>query len=260
MPEPLPKPMPAPIEFDRAGVRVIQIASESQHNSFTPAFEAALKAALRRADADEQVRAIALCIGSAQQQEPAELCPETLRLSSAAQVDLWVDGITDLYATVLRLNKPSVAAIDGIATGMSFQLAMMFDWRLMAESASFRLPGLNHGVGSPVGVTILRELGTFNLMREIVYGGSQIPAARAQSYGLVNEVVEASAVLNSTIGAAHRLAAYPETAFQKTKRVANQLLLDKLVKAAPVSKEAHRNIFSVRNLSDFFGSTDASAV
>ncbi len=244
--------MHAPSEFDRAGVRVLHIAAQSRHNSFSAEFEAALTAALLRADLDDAVQAIAVCIGAASSSAPLDPCPEVAHLSSAAQVNLWIDGITDLYATVLRLAKPCVAGIDGIATGMSFQLAMLFDWRLMADSAQFRLPGLEHGIGSPLAVTIMRELTTFNLMRDIVYRRESINAAQALSFGLVNETVEASALLNQTVAAAARLAAYPQVAFQKTKRVANQLLLDKLIKTTPATKEAHRAIFSLRQLSDFF--------
>jgi carboxymethylproline synthase len=244
--------MSGPIQFDRDGVRVVQVVEQSLQNSFTPALAAAIRAALLHADADEEVDAIAVCIGSRSPVTPADTCAEVNSLRDARQVDVWLDSAVDLYAAVLELEKPAVAAVDGVATGMSFQFAMMFDWRLMASTARFKLPGLDHGICSPIGATILRELTTFNLMREILYRREDIDAPEALRFGLVNGIVEPSAMLTRAVEAARSLAAYPEVAFRKTKKIANRLLLDKLISAAPTAREAHRLVFSAQSLSDFF--------
>jgi len=101
------------------------------------------------------------------------------------------------------LDKPVIAAINGLCLGGGFEIMLSTDIRVVSADASFALPETGVGV-VPAGGTLVR------LIRQIPYAfamdlmlrGDQIDAATAERYGLVNEVVP-SADLQET---AHRIA------------------------------------------------------
>src|SRR4029078_9600954 len=76
---------------------------------------------------------------------------EVKNLSGGGDVDRWIDRVTELYVHALRVDKPTVAAIDKYAIGMGFQFALMFDQRVLTEGAEFRMPEARHGIGRSLG-------------------------------------------------------------------------------------------------------------
>lgn len=148
--------------------------------------------------------------------------------------------MTDLYTSVLKLSKPSVAAISGHAVGMGLQFGMMFDWRVMAQDAMLSMPELRHGIGCSVGAAILSELTTWNAMRHIIYRCEPIPAQQALGYGLIDQIEPGAALLQAALQRARALADYPQVAFRSTKRVVNGTMIDRLMQSCASSKEVHR--------------------
>jgi enoyl-CoA hydratase/carnithine racemase len=99
--------------------------------------------------------------------------------------------LTQLITLVERLEKPTVAAINGVATGAGTQLALACDVRLMAAGSRFVyregqlgiIP--NHG-----GVTRLVKLIGLGRARDVILGGEEVSAEEAYRLGLVTEVVD----------------------------------------------------------------------
>ena len=242
------------IETNHDNVRIIQLNHENRHNPFSKELESAVIAALQRADADENVEALVVHGGADRSFSAGGDFNEVSKLVNGNDIDAWIDRVTDLYSAVLRVRKPTVAAIGGVAIGMGFQFGMMFDWRVMADSAELVMPELSHGIGCSVGAAILQELTAWNVMRDVIYRCEKITAQRALQYALVNDIAGDASLIDSAIKAARMLAGYPQVAFQNTKRVVNARLLERLIESAAGSKDVHRAAFTARDAQRHFQS------
>lgn len=98
---------------------------------------------------------------------------------------------------------PVIAAVNGIAAGGGFELALSCHIRLASESATFSLPETKLGMLPAYGGTqrTARLIGTSRAL-ELMLTGQQLSAERALGYGLINRVVEPARLLDE----AHALA------------------------------------------------------
>jgi carboxymethylproline synthase len=234
------------------GIRVVTLNHESRNNPFSAALEDDIKQALREADADDSIAAIVVTGGEGRSFSAGGDFNEVKNLTGGADVDRWIDRVTDLYASVLRVSKPTVAAVDNYAIGMGFQFALMFDWRIVSSQAEFRMPELKHGIGCSMGGTILNYVLGFSAMQKIIYECHGIPAAQAKEYGFVNEIVEPSQLLTRATAVARQLASYPRASYKSTKAAVGQGLIDLLYQSAGNSKAVHRASFADRSAQSHF--------
>jgi len=95
-------------------------------------------------------------------------------------------GLTNRY----DLNKPVIAAVNGVAMGGGFEIALACDLIIAAESALFALPEPRVGLAALAGGLhrLPREIGTKQALGMILTG-RRVSAAEGQSLGFVNEVV-----------------------------------------------------------------------
>src|SRR4029077_3801557 len=94
-----------------------------------------------------------------------------------------------LMMSIVRLSKPVIARVHGVATAAGCQLVASCDLALAAETARFATPGVNIGLfcSTPM-VALSRAVGRKAAM-EMLLTGELIDAAAARSLGLVNRVV-----------------------------------------------------------------------
>ncbi|MBB5503128.1 enoyl-CoA hydratase/isomerase family protein [Paraburkholderia sp. MM5384-R2] len=235
------------IEKNVGCIRVITLNHQNRSNPFSEDLENSIKRALANADTDAAVKAIVVTGGPNRSFSAGGDFNEVRELRGGEDVDKWIDRVTDLYLSVLRVHKPTVAAIDGYAIGMGFQFSMMFDWRVAASTAEFRMPELKHGIGCSVGVAILQHAIGFTTMQEIVFACDSIPAEKAARYGIINELVDADCLLEQAISRANALAEYPEIPYRATKHTIVSSMEEVLMRSAQSSKEVHRAAFSSRS-------------
>ena len=108
-----------------------------------------------------------------------------------------------------RLGKPSIAAINGFALGGGLELAMACTLRLAADTARMGLPEITLGViPGFAGTQRLPRLVGQGRALEMVLTGGMVKADRAEAMGLVNEVVEAGALLDRARELAAQLAGF----------------------------------------------------
>jgi enoyl-CoA hydratase/carnithine racemase len=132
-------------------------------------------------------------------------------------------------ANMLLLDKPIIAAVNGIAAGAGAVLALAADLRLASERAKFAFLFTKVGLtGADMGAAYLlpRVVGMARAL-ELLYFGDTIDAAAAEKYGLVNRVVPDEQLLPTAQEWAARLAAGPAQAIAMTKRnVLNEWNMD----------------------------------
>jgi len=121
---------------------------------------------------------------------------------------------------IRRMGKPVVAAINGIAAGGGFSLALACDFRVMAESAVLRQAYTSSGLSIDGG-------GTFALPRlvglaralEIAAFDQPISSAQALAWGLVTKVVPDDKVVEEAISMMQGLAKSALHSFAWSKRL-----------------------------------------
>ena len=101
---------------------------------------------------------------------------------------------------IRRMEKPVVAAINGVAAGGGFSLALACDFRVMAKSAVLRQAYTSNGLCIDGGGTFtLPRLVGYARALEIAAFDEPISSERAQAWGLVTKVVEDEEVLKEAM-------------------------------------------------------------
>ena len=130
-----------------------------------------------------------------------------------------------LILAMRRLDKPIVAAVNGVAAGAGLALALACDLRIAADTATFVLAFGRIGLVPDSGTTwFLPRLVGPARAAELALVGDPLTAADAERWGLVNRVVPAAAVLDEAQALAARLAVAAPLALALTKRALNRSL------------------------------------
>jgi enoyl-CoA hydratase/carnithine racemase len=114
---------------------------------------------------------------------------------------------SELMLAIVRLPKPVIAEVHGVATAAGCQLVATCDLAVVAEEARFATPGVNIGLfcSTPM-VALTRVIGRKPAM-EMLLTGELIDAATARSLGLVNRVVPRKELREAADGLARQIAA-----------------------------------------------------
>ncbi|HZP42737.1 MAG TPA: enoyl-CoA hydratase-related protein [Candidatus Binatia bacterium] len=123
------------------------------------------------------------------------------------------------------LEKPVVAAVNGVAAGLGAHLAYACDLVVAAEDARFIEVFVRRGIALDAGGGFLlpRHVG-LHKAKELVFFGDDLSAADAERLGLVNEVVPAADLEPTARAWAERLAQGPTFAIGLSKRLLNRSL------------------------------------
>jgi len=152
------------------------------------------------------------------------------------------------------LEKPVIAAVNGIAAGAGAVLALAADFRLMADTARFAFLFTKVGLtGADMGATFLlpRVVG-FGRATELLMLGDTIDAQTAERYGLAYRVVPADRLADEARLLARRLAEGPAQALGMTKRMLNNEWGMDLVSAIEAEAQAQALLLMAEDHKEFY--------
>ncbi|HKD52920.1 MAG TPA: enoyl-CoA hydratase-related protein [Steroidobacteraceae bacterium] len=118
-----------------------------------------------------------------------------------------------------NLDKPLVAAVNGIACGGGFEIVLGTDIIVMEEHAKFALPEINVGVLADAGTIKLRRRIPYHVAVEFLMTGRWMEAAEAKHWGLANHVVPKGQGLAKAREIARQLADGPPLLFPAIKQL-----------------------------------------
>jgi enoyl-CoA hydratase len=132
------------------------------------------------------------------------------------------------YGIVRRpRSKPVIAAVNGLAYGGGFELALACDLIVAARTATFALPEVFRGaIASSGGLFRAPRALPINVARELLLTGEPLTAERAWSLGLVNAVVDPHLTLDVAMDLAASICAKSPTSVRATLRALNQIAAD----------------------------------
>jgi len=159
------------------------------------------------------------------------------------------EGSRRLVFSLLELEKPIVAKINGHAVGLGATLALLCDITFMSTNARIGDPHVNVGlvagdggaVGWPLMMSLLKA-------KEYLFTGDRIPAPLAVELGLANRVVPDDEVVAEAVALAHRLSKQPQQALQETKRALNLHLQNAIQNVAPFALASEAESFSTEDV------------
>jgi crotonobetainyl-CoA hydratase len=143
-----------------------------------------------------------------------------------------------------NLDKPLIAAVNGIACGGGFEIVLGTDIIVMEEHARFALPEINVAVLADAGTIKLRRRIPYHVAVEFLMTGRWMDAAEAKHWGLANHVVPKGEALGKAREIAHQLAAGPPLLFPAIK----QLLRHTEVVAEHAAFELHDSLDAVQKV------------
>lgn len=125
-------------------------------------------------------------------------------------------GLTEMF----DLTKPVIAAVNGMAVGGGFELALACDLIIAAEHVEFFLPEVNIGIIPDAGgVLRLPKMLPKKIALEMLMTGNRLTAERAYHFGLVNKVVPSSEVMNEARNLAEKIVLAAPLAIGAVKEV-----------------------------------------
>jgi 2-(1,2-epoxy-1,2-dihydrophenyl)acetyl-CoA isomerase len=212
--------VPESVHYELAeGVATITLARPDAMNSLTVATKTELRDAVERARDDAAVRAVVLtgsgrafCAGQDLREHAANL---EAGLGLAGTLEHHYDPIV---LALGHMPKPVVAAVNGVAVGGGFDLALACDFRIGADTSRYGAVYVNIGFAPDAGGTfLLPRIVGMTRAKELIYTGRIIDAGEAAQIGVVSSVVPGSELTAASRELAGRLAAGPSVAIGLAK-------------------------------------------
>lgn len=144
-----------------------------------------------------------------------------------------------------RLRKPIVAAVNGFAFGGGCEIAMMCDFILASETATFGQPEITIGTIPGAGGTqrLTRAVGKSKAM-EMILTGRPMDAAEAERAGLVSRIVPPDRLLEEAVKVAGRMAELSLPAVMKAKAAVNRAFETTLAEGVRFERETFYATFA----------------
>jgi enoyl-CoA hydratase/carnithine racemase len=194
----------------RDAVRLLTIDRPAKRNAFNGALTVALDAALNEFEDDDSALVAVLTGG-----------PDFF--SAGTDIRAWAGEPTERggpYGIAgRRMRKPVIAAVEGIAAGGGFEIALSATMIVASHAATFSFPEVGLGLIAECGGLFRgpRAL-PLNVARELLLTGDQLPARRAYELGLVNRLTEPGSAVAEALTLAQRIAARAPIAVRETLR------------------------------------------
>jgi enoyl-CoA hydratase len=149
------------------------------------------------------------------------------------------------WERISRVRKPIIAAVNGFAFGGGCEIAMMCDFILAAEGATFGQPEITIGTIPGAGGTqrLTRAVGKSKAM-EMILSGRPMDAAEAERAGLVSRILPADQLLEEALKVAARLAELSLPALMKAKAAVNRAFETTLAEGIRFERETFYATFA----------------
>jgi 2-(1,2-epoxy-1,2-dihydrophenyl)acetyl-CoA isomerase len=133
-----------------------------------------------------------------------------------------LDPIGEVGRTILNIryaDKPTIAAVNGVAVGGGFGLCSAFDIRIASEQARFSTVFIKRALAPDCGLSwFLPRLVGPERAADLFFTGRMVDAAEALSLGIVSKVVPHDELIDSAMALAKGIANSPPTAMAFTRR------------------------------------------
>jgi enoyl-CoA hydratase/carnithine racemase len=253
--------MPGFILTERRGaVGIITLNRPEVLNAWHREMRQDLMKAIAGFEADAAVRAIVLT-GTGDAFSAGQDLSETLDFDPDRAAE-WIEEWEQLYDLIRSLSKPLVAALNGVAAGSAFQVALLADFRIGHLGVRMGQPEINSGIASTTGPWIMREMIGLARTIDLTLSGRMMDAQESHALGLINRLVPREQVMAESLRLAEELAAKPPIAMrlnkQRFREVTEAGFRDCLEAGIRTQREAFGTGEPARMMEEFFAARSAA--
>ena len=225
------------------GVAVLTLDRPEKLNAWDGPMRAEVQGALVSLQGDEGVGAIIITGAGANAFSAGQDLAETRKFGSGEDGVEWSKGWRAFYETIRGVEKPLVAALNGVAAGSAFQVAMMADVRVGHEGVRMGQPEINSGIPSTMGPWLMIERLGLSRTTELTLSGRMMEARECHAIGLIHHLVPRDEVMAKSREVARELAAKPPLAMRLTKRRFREITQPAFEEACRVGEVTQRQAY-----------------
>ena len=159
------------------------------------------------------------------------------------QVDAWIEEFKKVYSSIRSAKIPIIGAINGVAAGSGFQLALLTDIRVSHKKAKFGQVEINSGVVSIIGPWIIEKVLGLSKTIELCLTGRLVMGKEAYNLGVIHHLTKSEKVMQLSLKIAKELSKKPEKAMQLTKIRIWEVSKEGMDETFKKAKEYHRKSF-----------------
>ncbi|EAQ26258.1 carnitinyl-CoA dehydratase [Roseovarius sp. 217] len=209
-----------PIRTERNGA-VLEVTLDRPKANAIDAATSRIMGEVFRAFRDDPELRVAILTGAGEK----FFCPgwdlKSAAEGEAPDSDYGVGGFGGLQE-LRGLNKPVIAAINGIACGGGLELALSADIILAAEHASFALPEIRSGTVADAASVKLPKRIPYHIAMELLITGRWFDAEEAAHWGLVNHIHPADRLMTEARAMAQTIANGPPLVYAAIKEIVRE--------------------------------------
>ncbi len=196
-------------------VLIITMTRHNKRNAIDGEMTLALDAALNRLEDDPDLW-VGIITGG-----PDMFCAGT-DMAATSGTPTQRGGI---YGVVGRTRtKPLIAAVEGVAFGGGFEVAMACDMIVAATNARFGLPEVKRGLVATSGAMFRAgRVLPLNVAKQVMLTGAELSPSAAHRFGMVNELTEPGGALTGALALAAQITANAPIAVQQSLQALDAL-------------------------------------
>lgn len=218
-------PPPPSLRIERRGhVTVLTLDRPERLNALDAGLREAIPAALAAAQADPEVRAVVITgVGrgfssGVDLSGPRPATDDSPPPSTDPLDELGWVGRQAL--AVHGIDKPTIAAVNGVAAGAGMSLALACDLRVGSPRSRFRTVFLERNLSPDSGMSwFLPRIVGYSRAADLIFTSRDVDAEEAYRIGLLDRLVDEAELLDAAVALAEQIATLPPVAMRSAKRV-----------------------------------------
>lgn len=198
-------------------IAVITLNRPDRLNAWHAPMRQEVAAAFRACNQDPAVRAVILTGAGDRAFSAGQDLAETEEFT-ADRAAAWMGEWREMYGAIRAMDKPVVAALNGVAAGSAFQVALLADVRVGHDGVRMGQPEINSGIASTLGPWLMWSMLGSSRTIELTLTGRLMDAAECHRTGVIHHLVPQGEVMDQALAVARELAAKPPIAMKLNKR------------------------------------------
>jgi enoyl-CoA hydratase len=226
----------------RGNVGIVTLNRPAVLNAWHARMREELVEAFDAMEANEAIRAVVLT-GAGDRAFGAGQDLNETKTFDPDRAELWIGEWERLYERIRSLSKPVVAALNGVAAGSAFQVALLCDIRVGHPGVTMGQPEINSGIASTTGPWIMREIMGLAHAIDLTLTGRMMDADECVRVGVLSRLVPREEVMAASLRIAQDLASKPPVAMRlnraRFREVTQAGLQDALAAGVRNQREAY---------------------
>jgi enoyl-CoA hydratase/carnithine racemase len=232
------------IQLNRQGnVAVLTLNRPERYNAWHSPMRDEIVRALDDLNADDAVRTV-IMTGAGDKAFSAGQDLAESQTFDGDRAEAWILEWKRMYGALRGLDKPIVAALNGVAAGSAFQVALLCDVRVGHPGVRMGQPEINSGIPSTLGPWLMWETLGWSRTVELWLTGRLMDGEECYRVGIIHHLVPQDQVMAKAIAVATELAAKPPVAMRLNKARLRKITEAGFIDAEEAGREIQRTAYA----------------